>query len=369
MAAQQTEAVQPLLADQANDRGGWDACALHNDATKTGEQRKAQRKLITAVVLCLVFMVVELVGGYFASSLAIMSDAAHLLSDVAGFGVSLFALQVTKMKSPNMTYGFGRAEVLGALLSTLTIWMVTGVLVYEAIQRIIKPEDVDGKLMFIIASIGVVVNIALFFVLGEMGHSHGPGGHDHGHDHGHGHGHGAEHSHDEEAGHNHSHSHDHDHDHDDHDGHGKHESNGGNMNVRSAWLHAIGDLLQNIGVMIAAGLIWWKPEWKIADPIATLLFSVLVVWTTKALMTDIVNTLMQRVPGGFDPAEIAAKIGRVEGVERVHDMHLWSLTTGVPVMSVHIDVSPEADCSETTAAVREQLKTLGIEHSTIQSHH
>eukprot|EP00951_Prasinocladus_malaysianus_P012565 scaffold93738_cov42-Prasinocladus_malaysianus.AAC.2 len=167
-----------------------------------------------------------------------MSDAAHLLSDVAGFAVSLMALHIASMKSPTMTYGYARAEVLGALLSVITIWMVTGMLVTEAIQRIINPQDVDGRYE-------------------EHGHHHSEGN-DEGHDH----------------------DHDHNHDHDLQNG-DQERVGGSNMNVRSAWLHAIGDLLQNIGVMIAAALIWWKPEWRIADPIATLLFSGLVIWTTK----------------------------------------------------------------------------------------
>lgn len=300
-------------------------------------------------------MIVELIGGWLASSLAIMSDAAHLLSDVGGFVVSLVALKLARSQSPQMTYGFARAEVLGALLSVVTIWMVTGMLVAEAVQRIISPEDVDGKLMFIIASIGLLVNVVLLVVLGEEGHSHGSGGgHSHDHDH-----------HDEEHGHDHSHDHGHDHDH----GHEDHGHEGGrNMNIRSAWLHAVGDLLQNLGVMIAAGLIWWNPEWKIADPIATLIFSVLIIWTTKGIIMDIVNILMQRVPAGLDPAELAFEMSKVAGVTRVHDMHLWSLTTGVPILSVHIDLEPSSDCAAITRSIVADLKKKGIGHVTIQSH-
>uniref|UniRef100_A0A061R921 Solute carrier family 30 (Zinc transporter), member 2 n=1 Tax=Tetraselmis sp. GSL018 TaxID=582737 RepID=A0A061R921_9CHLO len=355
---------QPLLPNEGPEQD-WRSCAL--DAGKKAEQREkgsAMKKLRIAIVLCFIFMIAELVGGYFANSLAIMSDAAHLLSDIAGFGVSLFAVHITKFKSPQMTFGFGRAEVLGALLSVITIWMVTGALVYEAVNRIIAPRDVDGRLMFIIASLGVVVNLCLFFVLGEDGHSHSHGHHHHHDDHSDH----DDHHHDDHSDHDDHHHHDHDGDEEDGLAGGRSGGRKRNMNVRSAWLHAIGDLLQNIGVMIAAGIIWWNPEWKIADPITTLLFCCFVVWTTKALVGDIFNILMQRVPVDSDPADIAQKIGEVEGVQRVFDMHIWSLTPGQSILSVHIECVPGSSCAGVTAAVEELLKKEGIDHVTIQTH-
>lgn len=365
----------------------WRDCTLHNeDSGKKKEQAAALRKLVAALILCFVFMIVEVVGGYLAGSLAIMSDAAHLLSDVGGFAVSITALRMSQMKSPSHTFGFYRAEVLGALVSVLTIWMVTGVLVYEAVNRIITPRDVDGKLMFIIASLGVVVNLALFFVLGEAGHSHH--GHSHSHheheheqSHGHNHSHGNEHSHhshsDEEDHHPHPcpHNHDHEgghshssHSHSDADQSARAHGNG-NMNVRSAFLHAVGDLLQNIGVMIAAALIWWRPQqMRLADPIATLLFSVLVVGTTQALVMDIVNVLMQRVPKGLRGEAIAEQISQVPGVQRVYDLHLWSLTSGIPILSVHVETAPGSERPAVLAAVEAVLRSEGLDHTTIQVH-
>jgi len=137
--------VEPLLPPTEND-SEWRSCSLNDGkSAKTVEQATATRKLTIAIILCFIFMIVELIGGWLASSLAIMSDAAHLLSDVGGFVVSLVALKLARSQSPQMTYGFARAEVLGALLSVVTIWMVTGMLVAEAVQRIISPEDVDGK--------------------------------------------------------------------------------------------------------------------------------------------------------------------------------------------------------------------------------
>ena len=141
------------------------------DISEDPENAKARRKLWLASALCFLFMICEIVGGFFANSLAIMTDAAHLLSDLAGFLISIFALWLaTRAPTSRLSFGFHRAEILGALISVLLIWLLTGILVYEAIFRIRNPQDVDGKLMFIVASTGLGVNIALGFILHQSGH-------------------------------------------------------------------------------------------------------------------------------------------------------------------------------------------------------
>merc|ERR1711976_893250 len=124
----------------------------------------------------------------------------------------------------------------------------------------------------------------------------------------------------------------------------------------------------NIGVMMAAGLIWYNPEWRIADPIATLVFCALVIWTTKALIADILDILMQRAPSGYDPNVFAEAIALVEGVERVTDLHICSLRPGVPILTVHVDVRSDVDCVRVTRAVKTSIESKGIAHSTIQTH-
>jgi len=164
------------------------------DETDPHSARQEQiSRLRKAIIFAFVFMVVEVIGGWFANSMAIMTDAAHMLSDVGGFYVSLFALGFTsKEANKYFSYGYHQAEIIGAFLSILIVWMLTGVLIVEAIQRIKNLEDIDGVLMFSIATFGFVVNLGLMKVLGH-GHSHGGGG-DHGHSHGgggdHGHSHG-----------------------------------------------------------------------------------------------------------------------------------------------------------------------------------
>ncbi|GAB2274242.1 Metal tolerance protein 1 [Dionaea muscipula] len=174
---------------------GETACGFSDANTnlKDAEERSlSMRKLMIAVILCIIFMSVEVAGGIKANSLAILTDAAHLLSDVAAFAISLFSIWASGWEAtPRQSYGFFRIEILGALVSIQMIWLLAGILVYEAIARIVKDTgEVEGYLMFIVAAFGLVVNVVMAVLLG----------HDHGHEHGHGHGH--EHRH---------HSHDHSH--------------------------------------------------------------------------------------------------------------------------------------------------------------
>ena len=150
--------------------------------------KEAKRKLLIGAGLCFAFMLAEIIGGYLAGSLAVMTDAAHMLSDVAGFLVSVMALFLSsRTADAQYTFGYHRAEVLGALASIMVVWVMTGILLFEAVQRLITPEIVDGPLMFAVSVVGVVMNVVLMQVLG---HGDAHGGHDHGHSHGHGHAHG-----------------------------------------------------------------------------------------------------------------------------------------------------------------------------------
>lgn len=515
-------------------------CQLAGGASdeETLAHKRIQRKLIAALCLAFVFMIVEVVGGIYAHSLAIITDAAHLLSDVSGFAVAVLAAFWAKRKSQeHFSYGYHRVEVLGALASVMTVWLVTGILLFEAVQRMINPEPVNGKVMFIIACLGVGVNLLMLAI---FGHNHGPGAscshshgtHDHGngtsdpaaHNHSHGggggcsgHGHGSgkagskrglgplldvvaessggsggsllaagvqgagcghnhKHSHKHPHKHTHKHKHEHkgghsakdsddlesgrNHSYDEHthshspghehaaghpcshgsthhgpscsDGEGEreealrlldsgrtpilaappsshlhgsscghdHSSGGGghthahgpldaagggggapvaaagghshdhsNLNLRGAVIHVIGDFVQSIGVAIAGALIWWHqddPAWYIADPVCTLLFAVLVLWTTKAIMRDISDVLMERVPRGLCIKTINDDLSRVAGVEAIDDLHVWALTPGIPLMCAHVVLADGADPTIVLHALTQHCRSLGIEHSTIQ---
>mmetsp|Transcript_17349 Transcript_17349/g.25717 ORF Transcript_17349/g.25717 Transcript_17349/m.25717 type:complete len:407 (+) Transcript_17349:25-1245(+) len=347
------------------------------------EARNTARKLKRATFFVLIFFVVEVVGGMLAGSLAILTDAAHLLTDVSSFILAIVANEIASRPAcEKLTYGPVRAEVLSALASTVLILILSVGLVYEAIVRIIlivddKGTEIDGKLMSIIATIGLIVNIGLFIILGDHAEIGGIGGHDHGH----GHTHEEEHSHKGEyntlshveEGHDHDHEHEHDHDHSDHSSSSsehehdkvkhKNHSKVRNINLDAAVLHALTDMCQSIGVLIAGLLIWWKPNWKIADPIVTLIFVVLVLNYTRTLLGRALNVLLEGVPEAFSYTGLKSDLLSIEGVSDVHCLHIWSLTLGRTVVTAHLKAENPTYALEKS---HELLENLGVVHSTIQ---
>uniref|UniRef100_A0A7S0BSU3 Cation efflux protein cytoplasmic domain-containing protein n=1 Tax=Rhodosorus marinus TaxID=101924 RepID=A0A7S0BSU3_9RHOD len=325
-------------------------------------EEDSEKKLVKASVLCFIFMVVELVGGYLSGSLAVMSDAAHLLSDLAGFAISLIAVRVGKIPGDSgMSYGYARSEVIGALVSTVFIWLLAIVLSYFAVQRLFHPEAVNGPMMFLLGFIGLAVNFVLGVVLGAESILHG------------GHGHGSHDSHDNHDNHD-------DHDASDVESGEPHEHGGGlaalrgiffgenfaNVNVRAAYVHVLGDLVQNIGVMIAAAIIWINPSWQFMDPICTIQFAFLVVWTTMGVAKDSINVLMEGTPNGLNMAKIYDSLIKVEGVVGVADLHVWSLTIGQPAMSVHLNTFLKDQHPVLKGAQKALNDKFGVIHATIQ---
>jgi zinc transporter 2 len=286
-------------------------------------------------------MLVEIVGGIYADSLAIITDAAHMLSDVGGFIVSLVALQLSvKGATAEYTYGFKQAEVLGALMSILIVWALTAILLWEAVPRFIHPVPIKAPVMFGIAVIGFVVNLILMKVLG---HGHAHGGDDHGHAHG-----------------------------GDEDG----------VAVQAAIAHVIGDIVQSLGVCLAALLIWIKPfdlgdvcrspgvdcvsKWNYADPMCTVLFSILVLYTTKATVVRTIGTLMGKAPTQHDHATLTKKLMAIQGVKDVHDVHVWSLGSKDVLCTAHVMVESRAHATSALNAAISVAKDMNIGHSTFQ---
>ncbi|XP_066986585.1 proton-coupled zinc antiporter SLC30A2-like isoform X1 [Macrobrachium rosenbergii] len=312
----------PLLRDDDSGeagQGGLSVSSSQSDHCHTPRQgnrasRKAMTRLIIACCLTTLFMIGEAVGGYLANSIAIMSDAAHLLSDLTSFIVSLVAIFIgMQPASRKMNFGYHRAEVLGAVVSVLMIWLITGILVYAAVERVTSMDfEVESDVMIIVSALGVVINI----ILGVVLHT-GSGGHGHSHG-GHGHSHGGS-SEQQPA------------------------SSGTNVNVRAAFIHIIGDLLQSIGVLIAAYIIKFYPEYKIADPICTFIFSVLVIITTIPIMRDLSHVLMEGTPHGTDYATVSNNLMTIQGVKMVHSLHIWALTLDKNACSVHLAISAETD--------------------------
>lgn len=259
----------------------------------------ARKKIITASILCVIFMIGEILGGYLSNSLAIASDAAHLLTDFASFMISLFSLYMASRPcSRKMLFGWYRAEVIGAITSVLMIWVVTGVLVFMAVQRIIyQTYEINAEIMLITSGIGVLVNLIMGFTLHQHGHSH-----------------------------NNDHS-------------GKINTSD-NINVRAAFIHVVGDFIQSFGVFIAALVIYFKTNWIIIDPICTFLFSVLVLFTTFSIMKDALMVLMEALPKGIDFEDVMNILLKIDGVKRVHNLRIWALSLDKIAMSAHIAIDP-----------------------------
>ncbi|KAJ3613114.1 hypothetical protein NHX12_019366 [Muraenolepis orangiensis] len=282
------------------DEGGEDAAAERTD------KRAAKRKLVAACTVSLLFMVGEIIGGYAAQSLAIMTDAAHLLTDLGSIMISVFSLWIST-RNPTHTMTF---EAMGAFVSVLSIWAVTGVLLVLAGHRILDDRyEIHTPIMLLTSGCAVGANILMALILHQPGGSHGhshaltsdpPGWKDSGHAH-------------------------------------------GNTSVRAAFVHVLGDLLHSLGVLLAATIIHLKPELKVADPICTLLFSVLVLATTITIFKDVCQTLMEGAPRGVSVEEVGAALRSLSGVGAVHQLHAWSLSATHSQVSVHLALEDGAD--------------------------
>uniref|UniRef100_A0A3Q3JFV9 Proton-coupled zinc antiporter SLC30A8 n=1 Tax=Monopterus albus TaxID=43700 RepID=A0A3Q3JFV9_MONAL len=310
----------PLVTDEAVQGDGIKHCHDNSHAQEEREREKkvARKRLYVVSVICLIFMIGEILGGYFAGSLAVMTDAAHLLVDFTSFLIRLPATH-------KLNYGWHRSEILGALLSVLAIWLVTGVLVYLAVERLISEDyTIEGTVMLITSGCAVMANIIMAVTLHQSGHGHSHGGLG---SHGHGH------SHEEQKGYtqlsNHTHL--------------RRRARQANASVRAAFVHVVGDLLQSISVLVSAIIIFFKPEYKMADPICTFLFSIMVFCTTITIMRDILIVLMEGIPAGVMYGEVRDGLLAVKGVAAVHNLHIWALTMNQTVLSAHVAIDESVD--------------------------
>ncbi|EJK45143.1 hypothetical protein THAOC_36262 [Thalassiosira oceanica] len=255
------------------------------------------------------------------------------------------------------TFGLKRTESLAALFSMVTLVILSIGLAIEALRRmwlllfVGAAVAVDGKLMSSIAGLGVVVNIVLALVLGED-HAHLPG-----HDHSHGHG---SHENDHESeGHSHSH-------HDEESAlldTGVHKKKTKNVNLHAAYLHVLADLAQSVLVFIAGLIIYWKPSWQLVDPICTLVFSVLVCYSTVGVIKSSLSVLLEEVPAHLNFEELHQSICNVKGVTNVHDLHIWSIAQDKASLTCHaIAENPESAYNEIKAIANRK----GIHHITLQ---
>jgi cobalt-zinc-cadmium efflux system protein len=271
---------------------------------------RPRRRLTLALALAAVYMVAEVVGGLLANSLALLADAGHMLTDVAALGLSLFAIWAAQRPAtPKRTYGYHRMEILAALVNGATLVAVAVLIFAEAYRRWGNPPSVKGGLMLAVACGGLAVNLASLWILRG----------------------------------------------------GRAES----LNVRGAWLHVVTDTLGSVQA-IAAGILISGFGWYWADPLASVLIGLLVIVSSWGVLRESVEVLMEGVPGHVELDEVAEVMAAVPGVMAVHDLHVWTITSGFVALSAHVVVAPE--CPEDVlwrvrSAVHDRF---GIEHSTIQ---
>ncbi|XP_049418700.1 zinc transporter 4 [Epinephelus fuscoguttatus] len=319
-----------------------DNCAKKREMIK---HKRVMKRLIIAALLYFLFMIGEIIGGYISNSLAIMTDAVHMLTDVVGILFSLLALWLsTKPPTRRFTFGLHRLEVVSAVLSVVLIYILTAILIYEAVQRTIHQDfDIDGDVMLITAAVGVAVNLIMGFLLNQ-------GGHLHSHGHGHSHGSAAASSSQSAAS-------------------GQQQRQHGSLAVRAAFIHALGDLVQSIGVLIAAYIVRFKPEFKLADPICTYIFSVLVLFTTFRIVRDTTVIVLEGVPRHLDTRRIKEDLLKLEDVQSVDELNVWALTADKTAALVHLQLTPSSasNWEDVQAKARHLLlHTYGLSRCTVQ---
>ena len=276
------------------------------------EPKRTTRNLIIALAINAVFVVLEAVGGFITNSLALLSDAGHSLSDVGALGLALGARWLVSLPatSTRRTFGYLRAEILAAFFNVLLLWGVVVWVVWEAIERIAVPQPVLSGGIIIIAAVGVVVNLVSAWFL------HG------------------------------SHQHD--------------------INVRGAYVHLIADAFGSVGAL-AAGLFIYFGGSPVADPIASVIISVLIIWGTFGLMRESVDILMEAVPAHIDIGNVNQTLARIPGIRQVHDLHVWKIGTGMTALTGHLVVGNDTDRDRILMQAQGALwSTHQIEHITLQ---
>ena len=271
----------------------------------------ARRRLRWALLLAASYMAAEAIGGYMTGSLALLADAGHMLSDVGALGLALFAMWLAQRPpTRTRTYGFHRAEILAALANGSVLVAISLVIFWEAAQRLRHPEPVQGPLMIGLALGGLAINLAMLRLL--------QGGREH------------------------------------------------SLNVRAAWLHVLSDTLGSVQTLVA-GLLIWKLGWTWADPVASILIGVLLIFSSWNVLKEAVGVLMEGAPPHLDVDRVRESIQATAGVLGVHDLHLWTLTSGREALSGHVVIGSDEDPIHILAALRASLhQHYGIDHLTLQ---
>jgi cobalt-zinc-cadmium efflux system protein len=271
---------------------------------------ETRRRLTLALTITTIVMLVELVGGWLAGSLALLADAAHMLADVAALGLALIAAWIAQRPAtPQRSFGFLRLEILAALVNGAVLFAIAIGIAIEAWRRMRQPQVVNGALLLGVAAIGFVANLVAVVIL-HRDHQH-------------------------------------------------------SLNQKGAYLHVFGDLLGSVGTIVA-GLVVLGTGWMLADPLISVVIGSLVLVSAWRLVKESSDVLLEATPTHIAMSDVHDRIVSVPGVESVHDLHLWTVTSGVVAMSGHLVVKNPSDNQPILQAVQDRMRALGIQHVTVQ---
>ena len=277
-------------------------------------REESRRALAVVLAITAGFTVVEVVGGLLTGSLALLADAGHMLSDNLSLGLALFAAWLAgRPATPERSFGYRRAEILAALANGVALVAISIWIFVEATSRLREPTEVLGVPMLAVAALGLAVNAAGAFILSRSG--------------------------------------------------------GESLNVEGAMRHVIADALGSVGAVAAAGVIILT-GWRYADPLISAAIGILILASSWTLLRDSTNVLLEATPRGLDAKEVGRKMATTEGVTEVHDLHIWTITSGFPALSAHVLVGRHEDCHARRRDLEELLAhEFGISHTTLQVDH
>jgi len=284
----------------------------HSHGLRHDSSQAARGSLKAALGITATFLVAEFIGALYTNSLALLADAGHMLTDVAALSLSLFAMRFSSRRAtPKKTYGFYRVEILAALLNGVFLILIAIYIFYEAYQRLLNPPQVKAGWMLAIAAVGLLANLASAYLL-----------------------------------------------------FGKHRES---LNVRGAFFHVLSDAIGSMGAILA-GFAILAGGYEISDPLISMLVAALILWSSWVLIRDAVDILLEGTPAHINIVSLREQLGRADGVDSVHDLHVWTLTSGMLAMSCHV-VAQNNNCSRTellsrvSSIARERFRIL---HTTIQ---
>ncbi|UCD10895.1 MAG: cation transporter [Nitrospinaceae bacterium] len=274
-----------------------------------------RKRLTLSIVLTFFVLLLEAAGGVISGSLALLSDAGHMFGDVFSLTLSWFALRIASQPvTSTRTYGYHRMEIFAAFLNGVLLILMAGVIFYEAVLRFQAPSEVDSATLVIVAAIGLATNLGvIFFLKDAAGHSH-------------------------------------------------------DLNVKSAFLHVIGDTLASVGVIVG-GVIMWNTGWYLIDPLIAAAIALLLLWGGWRVLADSVHILLEGVPKGISLGEVERELTAIPAIQNVHELHIWSICSNIYALSTHALVNDQKvnQVESILNEARDLLKNkFNITHSTIQ---